>query len=92
MKTVEVVYALENQQTQLSVEVTDQATVEEAIIESKVLELHPEIDLQKQAVGIFSQKVALTDVVQDGDRIEIYRPLKQDPKARRLQKANPGSG
>lgn len=37
-------------------------------------------------VGIFSQKKPLSASLQDGDRIEIYRPLPFDPMASRKQK------
>lgn len=38
-------------------------------------------------VGVFSQKKALTDLLNDGDRVEIYRPLSNDPMVSRQQKA-----
>ncbi len=39
-----------------------------------------------QRVGIFGKIVPLTRIVKQGDRIEIYRPLKRDPKdARRAR-------
>lgn len=37
-------------------------------------------------VGIFSQKKSLGDIVQAGDRIELYRPLLCDPKNARQNK------
>jgi hypothetical protein len=37
----------------------------------------PEIDMEKNKVGIFSK---LDAVLSDGDRIEIYRPIICDPK------------
>lgn len=37
-------------------------------------------------VGIFSQKKSLGEIVQAGDRIEIYRPLQCDPKNARQNK------
>ncbi len=39
------------------------------------------------AVGIFSQRVPLTHVVQPGDRIELYRPLISCPKEKRRTRA-----
>ncbi len=38
-------------------------------------------------VGIFARTCAPETVLQDGDRIEIYRPLKVDPKAQRRERA-----
>ena len=36
--------------------------------------------------GIWGRKVALTHVLQDGDRLEMYRPLQVDPKLARKQR------
>ena len=36
--------------------------------------------------GIWGRKVAQTHVLQDGDRLEMYRPLKVDPKLARKQR------
>ncbi|TGC87846.1 RnfH family protein, partial [Salmonella enterica subsp. enterica serovar Wilhelmsburg] len=68
------------------------ATVEEAIRASGLLELRTDIDLAKNKVGIYSRPVKLTDTVQDGDRVEIYRPLIADPKALRRQRAEKSAG
>lgn len=38
-------------------------------------------------VGIYSQKKRLDTVLLEGDRIEIYRPLSDDPMARRKSKS-----
>jgi putative ubiquitin-RnfH superfamily antitoxin RatB of RatAB toxin-antitoxin module len=48
---------------------------------------YPEIDLSKQKVGIFGKLAKLDTVVQEGDRVEIYRQITADPnmvKRRRL--------
>ena len=84
---VEVVYALPEKQYQLAVKLAEGSTVEQAIQASGVLELRRDIDLSENKVGIFSRPVKLGDEVQDGDRIEIYRPLIADPKELRRQRA-----
>ncbi|MGK7484507.1 RnfH family protein, partial [Salmonella enterica] len=78
---VEVAYALPEKQYLQRVTLEEGATVEEAIRASGLLELRTDIDLAKNKVGIYSRPVKLTDTVQDGDRVEIYRPLIADPKA-----------
>lgn len=80
---VEVAYALPEKQYLQRVTLEEGATVEEAIRASGLLELRTDIDLAKNKVGIYSRPVKLTDTVQDGDRVEIYRPLIADPKALR---------
>ncbi len=84
---VEVVYALPEKQYLLMVRLAQGSTVEQAIAASGILELRTDIDLAKNKVGIFSRPVKLTDAVNDGDRVEIYRPLIADPKELRRQRA-----
>jgi putative ubiquitin-RnfH superfamily antitoxin RatB of RatAB toxin-antitoxin module len=62
------------------------ATVLEVIRQSGVLTAFPEIDVAHAKLGIFSRRTNLEQRVRSGDRVEIYRPLKTDPKsARRLR-------
>lgn len=84
---VEVAYATAKQQVIIPLEVTLPCTVKVAIEQSGILNQFPEIDLEKQSVGIFSKKVKLTDVLCENDRVEIYRPLLIDPKQARLLRA-----
>jgi putative ubiquitin-RnfH superfamily antitoxin RatB of RatAB toxin-antitoxin module len=84
---VEVVYALPEKQYLLKVRLAQGSTVEQAIAASGILELRTDIDLTKNKLGIFSRPVKLTDTVNEGDRVEIYRPLIADPKELRRQRA-----
>jgi len=84
---VEVAYALPEKQYLQQVKLDDGATVEDAIRASGLLELRDDIDLNVNKVGIYSRTVKLRDVVRDGDRVEIYRPLIADPKELRRQRA-----
>lgn len=85
--TVEVAYAMPEKQYLQCVKLEEGATVEEAIRASGLLELRSDIDLAQNKVGIYSRPVKLRDVVNDGDRVEIYRPLIADPKELRRQRA-----
>jgi len=89
--SVEVVYALPEKQYLRYVKVEQGSTVEQAIKASGLLELRKEIDLSSNKVGIFSRPVKLSDRVDEGDRIEIYRPLIADPKELRRQRAERAS-
>ena len=84
---VEVVYALPEKQYLQRVTLEEGATVEAAIRASGILELRRDIDLAKNKVGIYSRPVKLGDVLKEGDRVEIYRPLIADPKELRRQRA-----
>lgn len=84
---VEVAYALPQKQYLQRVTLEEGATVEQAIQASGLLALRDDIDLGKNKVGIYSRPAKLDDVVHDGDRVEIYRPLIADPKELRRQRA-----
>jgi putative ubiquitin-RnfH superfamily antitoxin RatB of RatAB toxin-antitoxin module len=84
---IEVAYAMPDKQCILTVEVVAETTIEMAIISSGILTRFPGIRLQTAGVGVFGKRRQLSDAVQDGDRIEIYRPLMIDPKDARRAKA-----
>ena len=84
---VEVAYALPEKQYLLRVTLEEGATIAQAIEASGLLALRTDIDLARNKVGIFSRPAKLQDTVQDGDRVEIYRPLTADPKALRRMRA-----
>lgn len=85
--TVEVVYATAEAQTVETVRLPRGATVGQAIRASGMLVRHPEIDLSRQAVGIYGTPVRTSDAVADGDRVEIYRRLQADTKEMRRRRA-----
>jgi len=87
---VEVAYAKPDVQVILSVEAEEGMTIRQVIERSGVLEQFPEIDMDKDKVGIFSKLSKLDATVRAKDRIEIYRPLIADPKAVRKQRAAEG--
>ncbi|MBI1207296.1 MAG: RnfH family protein [Azospirillum sp.] len=80
MPKVDVVYATQAQQLWLETTVPDGTSVREAIERSGILTRCPEIDLEQQKVGIHAKFVKLDAVVEDGARIEIYRPIIADPE------------
>ncbi|WP_415878184.1 RnfH family protein [Methylomonas sp. TEB] len=86
---VEVAYSTPERQLLIPVSLTANSTVDQAIEVSGVLREFPEIDLTQQKVGIFGQVCNLYKYLSAGDRVEIYRPLKQNPmdaRRGRLQK------
>ncbi len=87
---VEVAYALPETQMIVPVKVHTDATIEEAIEHSGILETFPEIDLKKNKVGVFGKLAKLSATLRPGDRIEIYRHLIADPKEVRRQRAAEG--
>ncbi|MEO8279071.1 MAG: RnfH family protein [Ideonella sp.] len=62
------------------------ASVDDAVRAAGVLQRHPELDAVAQRLGIWGRLVPETQILCDGDRVEIYRPLLVEPKeARRLR-------
>ena len=55
-------------------------TVKKTIERSGILAQFPEIDLKQQKVGICDKVSKLDAVVNDGGRVEIYRPIICNPK------------
>lgn len=71
-------------ETQLTL--ADNASVLQALRASAVLETFPDIDLASAVVGIWGRKAGLNQALRDNDRVEIYRPLKVDPKVARRER------
>ncbi len=86
MLNVTVVYALPQRLFQEALELSPGARVRDALAQSGVLDTFPDIDAERVPLGIFSRRVELDTPLTDGDRVEIYRPLKLSPTdARRLR-------
>ncbi len=84
--TVEVAAALNKQHFIKQLQVPEGTTVEQAIKLSMIKEFYPEIDYSALKVGIYSKIVKLENIIQQNDRIEIYRPLTIEPKEKRKLK------
>ena len=87
---IEVVCAEADRQTAIPLEVPSGCTAGEAIALSGILALHPAIDAGTCGVGIFGREVRSDRVLQAGDRVEVLRPLAEDPKERRRRLAREG--
>jgi len=83
---IEVAYALPDRQEILGLTVEEGCTLKEAILKSGILERFQEIDIERDATGIFGQLMPGNQILREGDRVEIYRPLTADPRiARRVR-------
>jgi putative ubiquitin-RnfH superfamily antitoxin RatB of RatAB toxin-antitoxin module len=89
--SVEVAYAEPERQFLRRLDIAACATVAQAIVASGVEREFP-LDAGALAVGIWSKPVARDALLTDGDRVELYRLLKADPKESRRQRANRASG
>ncbi|TKD46505.1 RnfH family protein [Azotobacter chroococcum] len=86
---VEVVYALADRQKLVGLSVPRGTTVREAALRSGLDRDFPGLDLANSPLGIFGKVVARPEerVLEEGERVEIYRPLIADPKEVRRQRA-----
>lgn len=86
---IEVVCALADRQRLLSLDVAVGATARAAVMASGLAAEFPELDLAICPLGIFGKALANPEarVLEEGDRIEIYRPLLADPKEVRKLRA-----
>jgi len=87
---VEVVYALADRQALVAITVPAGATVGDAIEQSGIAGQFPDEDLSACQLGIWGRLAASNQVLEDGDRVEIYRPLIIDPREARRELATEG--
>ncbi|MGC8121766.1 RnfH family protein [Marinobacter sp. VGCF2001] len=86
---VEVAYARPDKQQIVPLVVPPGSTALEAVKLSGITDIFPEIDLETVDMGVFGKVIKKPDdhVLREGDRVELYRPLKIDPKQARLNRA-----
>ena len=84
---VEIALAMPEKQELLKLDLAAGSTVAEAIEQSEIMAMFEGLELDASKVGVFGQKVAMDQVLQNGDRVEIYRALLVDPKEVRRQRA-----
>ena len=86
--TVEVVYALPERQRVVQLALRAGMTADEAVTASGLAGEFPEIGTRPLLLGIFGRRVDGTQPLRDGDRVEIYRELKFDPREARRRAAH----
>lgn len=87
MIRIELAYAPIGEVELVSLMVGERTTIGEAIIQSGLCNRYPDIDLDTVKIGIFGKLSTLDTMLHEGDRIEIYRPLRADPKEARRTRA-----
>ena len=89
MINVEVAYALPTEQKIIVLQVEEGTTVYDAVVRSRIAELYQQFDINSDPMGIFSRAIKdpKAEVLREGDRVEIYRPLIADPKEVRARRA-----
>jgi hypothetical protein len=77
---VEVVYAFPRREKIVSLVLPEGATVQDALLKTS-------INFDPRFLGVFGEPVTADTRLADGDRVEVYRPLKIDPKDARRRRA-----
>jgi putative ubiquitin-RnfH superfamily antitoxin RatB of RatAB toxin-antitoxin module len=87
--SVEVAYALPTQQRIMALKVPVGTNIYDAVIQSGITNVFPQINPDSDPMGIFGKGVRdpKSTELKEGDRVEIYRPLIADPKEARARRA-----
>jgi len=84
---VEIVYAEPRRAIVKSYGLGPAATVADALRLAAADAAFSGVDIAHAPVGVFGKPAAADQTLEDGDRIEIYRPLAADPKVARRNRA-----
>ena len=90
MIDVELVLATAERQVLLAMQVASGSTAADVIAQSGIHKEFPEVHAEELELGVWGKLVARDYVVQGGDRIELYRALRIDPREARRQLARAG--
>jgi hypothetical protein len=90
-QVVEVVYALRAKQRVVTVEHVDGLTAARAVELSGLAREFPELAAGVPDLGVYGRVVKPNHTLRPGDRVEIYRRLRADPREMRRRLAAAGS-
>jgi putative ubiquitin-RnfH superfamily antitoxin RatB of RatAB toxin-antitoxin module len=84
---VTLVYSPASRQVvQQTLSLSEPCSILQALRLSNLLVQFPEIDHPEILLGVWGRRATLHHVLRDGDRVEVYRPLRVDPKVARRQR------
>jgi uncharacterized protein len=86
--SVQVVFASPQTQVIVDLALKEGASIAEAILTSGICARFPEIDPDTLQAGVWGKIRSRDHPLRDGDRVEIYRELKADPKDARRDRAS----
>ena len=87
---IELVFALPDRQELIALTVDPGTTVDAAIKQSSLADRFPDEDFSTCQAGIWGKPVDRDHPLEDGDRLELYRPLRMDPRDARRKLALSG--
>ena len=84
---VTVVYSpAPRQVVEREIDLPEGANARQALAQSGLLDTFPDLAHGPLDVGIWGRSCLPTQVMEDGDRLELYRPLRVDPKVARRER------
>lgn len=89
---IEVAYAIPERQHLVTLDVPAGTTIAGALEHCREQHLLPDAAFDHPDLGVFGRRAPPSRVLEPGDRVEIYRPLKVDPKEARRRRARSGGG
>ena len=89
---VEVAFAAPDRQVVVSLSLPAGASIRDAVEASGLLQAFPEHDLPALEKGVWGEKKPDDSELRDGDRVEIYRPLRIDAREARRRRAQRQGG
>jgi putative ubiquitin-RnfH superfamily antitoxin RatB of RatAB toxin-antitoxin module len=84
---VQVVYALPERCWTFAIELAAGACVADALAAADLASNLPGVEVDPARLGVFGHTATLRTPLHDGDRVEILRPLRADPKQARRERA-----
>jgi hypothetical protein len=84
---VEVVYALPDRQRVVRLPLRAGMTALDALRAAGLEQEFPELAERAPMLGIYGRRVEANRLLREGDRVEVYRPLKSDPREARRKAA-----
>lgn len=87
---IEIACAERERQSVLRLDVPAGCTAGQALALSGIFALHPALDPARCGIGIYGREITRDQVLAAGDRIEVLRPLPEDPRERRRRLAREG--
>jgi len=88
---IEVACATPEKQRLISIQVPQGTSAREAIELSGIEKEFPQLDIPNCAIGVFGEVVQEDHPLKPDDRVEVYRPLINDPREARRELAARGS-
>lgn len=84
---VNVIYALPDFQKVITININEGTSFIDAVRQSGMINFFPDLDIDQCKLGTFGRTAKHDEILKQGQRVEIYRPLIADPKDVRRRRA-----